>query len=70
MKYIQKIVGASALLPFIVAGVAQAQATTTPGVPNTGVGGSTGMEITILVASAFIVAAGIGYLLREWRKAV
>ncbi|MES2006597.1 MAG: hypothetical protein V4436_00645 [Patescibacteria group bacterium] len=44
--------------------IASAQ-TTTPGVPNTGVGGDSTTNWLILATTGVIVLAGIGYLLRK-----
>ena len=66
-----KVLGASAAV-LLLSGVAHAQtsttSTSTPGVPNAGAGGAASLELMVLLVSAFVVAAGIGYLYARSRK--
>ncbi|MBI5456977.1 hypothetical protein HY969_04550 [Candidatus Kaiserbacteria bacterium] len=62
MKHVRKIVGATLLTTLALAGEAAAQvSTTTPGIPNTGVGGGS-TEMMVLLGIAFLAAASVGYL--------
>lgn len=74
MKHMQKIV--AALVPvwaFAVAGIASAQtttgttSTTTPGVPDTGVGGDPTTLLAVLGIAAVVAIIGGVYLLWERR---
>jgi hypothetical protein len=57
------------VLAWLVAGIASAQtttSTTTPGVPNTGLGGDVMSNVFLLAASAAIALIGLAYLSRKW----
>lgn len=63
----KKFLGAAALAFLMTSGIASAQATTsttTPGTPNTGVGGSATINLILLGSTAAIALAGFAYLSR------
>ncbi len=69
MKTIKKTaqVSLATMLAWMVAGIASAQtSTTTPGIPNTGLGGDMLANVLLLVASAAIALGGLAYLSRKW----
>ncbi|HVV39348.1 MAG TPA: hypothetical protein VHD31_03440 [Candidatus Paceibacterota bacterium] len=72
MKLLKKTfqVSTASLLAWTVAGIASAQttATTTPGVPNTGAGGDTILNLVILAIAAVVVAAGVAFLSSRWAQ--
>lgn len=69
MRTIQKVakISLATMLAWMVAGIASAQ-TTTPGVPNTGVGGDVVTNVLILAASAAVALIGLAYLSRKWAR--
>ncbi len=61
----------TASLPFFaVATVAGAQATTTPGVPNTGTVEEAILNIVLLTSSALLAAGGALYLILTRKRAI
>jgi hypothetical protein len=71
------------VLAWMVAGIASAQTTTTdiitstttgtigtttPGIPNTGVGGDVVTNVLLLAASAAIALIGLAYLSSRWAR--
>lgn len=71
MKLIKKTaqVSLATMLAWLVAGIASAQTTatsTTPGVPNTGLGGDMLLNIFMLAVSAAVALIGLAYLSRKW----
>lgn len=66
----KKIVGTLALTSLLMAGAVSAQttpeATTTPGVPDTGAGGTAATNVLLLGAAAAVALAGGAYLTRRW----
>ncbi len=64
-------VSLATVLAWLVAGVASAQttSTTTPGVPNTGLGGDMMLNVIILAVSAVVALAGLAYFGRKWVQA-
>lgn len=70
MTSVQKVlgsVGTMALFTFGGAAAAFAQGTTTPGTPNTGVGGDSVSLMLVLGLSALSVLGATGYLLLKQR---
>ncbi len=62
-------ISAATVLAWLVAGIASAQTTTsstTPGVPNTGLGGDMLANIFLLATSAAIALIGLAYLSNRW----
>ncbi|MBI5644877.1 hypothetical protein HY970_02155 [Candidatus Kaiserbacteria bacterium] len=66
---VHKLIGATALLVALTAGVASAQtsssSTSTVGTPNTGAGGGSVANVIVLTGSALVALAGLAYLARR-----
>ncbi len=64
-KQIQKILSGTALAFLLSAGAVAAQTTTTPATPETGVGGTSTVNLALLAASATIALGGAMLLARK-----
>lgn len=67
MQKTKNVARAAALSLLIAAGTAGAQttSTTTPGTPNTGLGGDFAQNAIILTASGALAVAGVAFLARR-----
>jgi hypothetical protein len=78
MRTLQKAakISLATALAWMAAGIASAQTTTdvitststTPGIPNTGVGGDVVTNVLLLAASAAVALIGLAYLSTRWAR--
>ncbi|QQG38311.1 MAG: hypothetical protein HYS26_02050 [Candidatus Kaiserbacteria bacterium] len=66
----RKLISAAALSLLFAAGAVSAQttSTTTPGTPNTGLGGDFAQNAIVLATTGAVAIAGIAYLARRTRS--